>query len=207
MTIENISLDSVIIYFEQKISESVLNQVQALSRIVQTLDGIIDITPSYCSILVTYDCAIYDAKSIQKAVWNSKKLLNTMRETPSTISRSKVVKIPTNYSDNLDLERVATHNNLTIEEVITLHSQQIYRVYAIGFMVGFAYLAQLDSKIETPRLSTPRAKIPKGSVAIADRQTAIYPQDSAGGWNIIGRTSFNGFEQFSIGDYVQFTRL
>lgn len=102
------------------------------------------------------------------------------------------------------LSCVAQHNQLTIEEVIQLHTETIYRVYAIGFMVGFAYLAAVNPKIATPRLSTPRAKVPKGSVAIADSQTAIYPQNSAGGWNIIGYTEFEDFERFTVGDQVQF---
>ena len=124
----------------------------------------------------------------------------------ASANHPKTIKIPTTYNER-DLKRVANHNNLTIEEVITLHTQKTYRVYAIGFMIGFAYLAKVDKKIITPRLSTPRAKIPKGSVAIADNQTAIYPKDSAGGWNIIGHTEFNRFEEFNIGDYVKFERI
>jgi KipI family sensor histidine kinase inhibitor len=120
---------------------------------------------------------------------------------------NKLIKIPTNYHKNLDLERVAKHNNLSIEEVISLHTQTTYRVYAIGFMVGFAYLASVNPKIRTPRLESPRKKVPKGSVAIADNQTAIYSQDSAGGWNIIGHTEFDGFSSFEIGDKVQFERI
>ncbi len=214
MIIKRVSLNSVIVYFKQDISETVLNQVQALNTLLQKLKGIVDIVPSYCSVLVTYDRGIYNYKSI-KEVLNSfdmgrfdfiEQELHNATEC-SIKSNLQVIKIPTDYSKNLDLERVANHNNLTIEEVITLHTQQVYRVYAIGFMVGFAYLAQVDPKIATPRLTTPRAKIPKGSVAIADTQTAIYPQDSAGGWNIIGSTEFNAFEQFSIGDYVQFTKV
>jgi len=211
MIIKRVSLNSVIVYFKQDISETVLNQVQALNSQLQKLKGVVDIVPSYCSILVTYDRGIYNYTTIQKTIWNcleSEALApNKARLKPSIPSSPNIIKIPTDYSKNLDLERVANHNNLTIEEVITLHTQQVYRVYAIGFMVGFAYLAQVNPKIATPRLTTPRAKIPKGSVAIADTQTAIYPQDSAGGWNIIGSTEFDVFEQFSIGDYVQFTRV
>ena len=207
MTIKSVSIDSVIIYFEQSISENVLDQVQEMNAKVEKLDGIVDTTPSYCSILVTYNMAIYNHKSIKKVLRDMFKELNTIKTDCSIKSNPQVIIVPTDYSKNLDLERVARYNNLTVEDVITLHTQRVYRVYAIGFMVGFAYLAQVDHKIATPRIDTPRAKVPKGSVAIADRQTAIYPQDSAGGWNIIGETEFNNFEQFSIGDSVQFTRL
>jgi len=216
MQIKTVSIDSIIIYFEQKISEEVLNQVQQTFYALKNLKGIIDITPSYCSILIRYDLRVYNDKSIRKRI---DFVLNWSAEANPTVGRyslknvglasadqTKTIKIPTTYNER-DLKRVANHNNLTIEEVITLHTQKIYRVYAIGFMIGFAYLAKIDKKIITPRLSTPRAKIPKGSVAIADNQTAIYPKDSAGGWNIIGHTKFDEFEEFSIGDYVQFERI
>ncbi len=220
MKIKTISIDSVIIYFKQEISEEVLNQVQSHYYRLKDLKGIIDITPSYCSILIRYDLNIYNDKSIKDTIIN---LINRLAEANPTIvnqyhsnlsstvglasaNHPKTIKIPTIYNER-DLKRVANHNNLTIEEVITLHTQKTYRVYAIGFMIGFAYLAKIDKKIITPRLSTPRAKIPKGSVAIADNQTAIYPKDSAGGWNIIGHTEFNRFEEFNIGDYVKFERI
>ena len=99
---------------------------------------------------------------------------------------------------------MAEFHGLTPDEVIAKHTAKTYRVYAIGFMVGFAYLANVDDDIITPRLDTPRAKVPKGSVAIAESQTAIYPQQSAGGWNIIGHTEFDDFESFEIGDSVRF---
>lgn len=203
MTIKIASVDSVILYFDQIISEEVLERVQSTYIILKELNGVIDIIPSYCSILIQYDLCIYDYRSIQEAIT---KRLSTHQST-TIAKQNKLIRIPTLYEEGLDLERVAQCNHLTIEEVIRLHTQTIYRVYAIGFIVGFAFLASVDEKIATPRLSTPRAKVPKGSVAIADRQTAIYPQDSAGGWNIIGHTAFDAFEQFSIGDSVQFVRV
>jgi len=205
MTIETTSYDSVIIYFEQIISEEVLDKVQATYKVLQELEGIIDITPSYSSILIIYDIFTYNDKSIKKAI--TKIVSNPVGLASADEKKSKLINIPTNYKNNLDLQRVATHNNLSIDEVINLHTQTTYRVYTIGFMVGFAYLATLNEKISTPRLETPRKKVPKGSVAIADRQTAIYPQDSAGGWNIIGMTEFNHFDKFSVGDSVRFVSL
>ena len=206
MEIKVVSVDAVMLYFEQNISEEVLDQVQAHYLALKELEGIVDITPSYCSILVQYDIFVYDYKSIQKAIHKicSKTVGLASADAKET---SKLIKIPTNYKNNLDLERVAKHNHLSIEEVIQLHTKRTYRVYAIGFMVGFAYLAKIDSKIITPRLESPRSKVPKGSVAIADNQTAIYPQDSAGGWNIIGHTDFDEFEMFEVGDKVKFIQL
>jgi len=203
MNIKIVSVDSLIIYFKQEISEEVLDEVQATYLRLKELDGIVDITPSYCSILITYDIFLYNYQSIQKTILES----CSQEKAITNKKNNKLIKIPTDYRNNLDLERVATHNNLSIEEVIQLHTQTTYRVYAIGFMVGFAYLASVDLKISTPRLETPRKKVPKGSVAIADNQTAIYPQDSAGGWNIIGHTKFNKFDEFCVGDRVEFIEI
>ena len=207
MTLEISSVDSIIIYFEASISPKILNQVQRASKLLKPIEGIIDLTPSYNSLLIEYDIMLYDYQTIQKKI---KEILTQHSKTQSNISNeNKLIKIPTHYNTTLgiDLERVAKINNLSIDEVIELHTQTIYRVYAIGFMVGFAYLATVPQQIITSRLATPRAKVPKGSVAIAEYQTAIYPQDSAGGWNIIGHTEFDDFESFEVGDSVQFVRL
>ena len=205
MNIKIASVDSVIIYFEQIISEKVLDEVQQTYIALKELDNIIDIIPSYCSILVIYDIFKYNHKSIKETIL--KKGSQPVGSVINDHLHNKPIKISTDYNQNLDLKRVADHNNLSIEEVIKLHSQTTYRVYAIGFMVGFAYLATVNKKIITPRLETPRNKVIKGSVAIADNQTAIYPQDSAGGWNIIGHTEFDEFNEFSIGDKVQFVSI
>ena len=203
MNIKITSVDSVILHFEQIISEEVLDRVQNAYSVLKELEGVIDIIPSYNSILIQYDLSVYNYRSVQEAI--IKRLSN--HQSISIENRNKLIKIPTLYDEGLDLKRVAKFNHLTVEEVIQLHTQTIYRVYAIGFMVGFAFLATVNEKIATPRHSTPRAKVPKGSVAIADQQTAVYPQDSAGGWNIIGQTEFNAFDQLSVGDSVQFVRI
>jgi inhibitor of KinA len=109
---------------------------------------------------------------------------------------------------------VAESSKLSIEEVISLHSEPNYRVYMIGFAPGFPYLGGLNKKLSTPRLDTPRITIPSGSVGIAESQTGIYPNDSPGGWQLIGRTPLNLFdpnrEQPSLlvaGDYIKFEPL
>jgi len=120
------------------------------------------------------------------------------------------------YSEEVgfDLDRISKLSNLSIKEVIELHSSTTYRVYTIGFLPGFAYLGEVDTKIATPRLDTPRTKIPKGSLGIADNQSAIYPIQSPGGWNIVGRTyldmfdkNLDGFSYLSIGDRVKFRAI
>ena len=205
MTIQISSVNTLIIYFEERICEEVLDQVQRAYRLLKDIEGIIDITPSYHSLLIEYDIGLYDYKSIQKQIRHHLSKQNPNHKD----KKGKLIKIPTLYSEavGIDLARVAKLNALTIQEVIEIHTQTIYRVYAIGFMLGFAYLAKVDKQIVTPRLATPRAKVPKGSIAIAEHQTAIYPKDSAGGWNIIGQTKFDDFTQFEVGDSVQFVSI
>lgn len=200
MKIETVSVDSVMIYLGNIISEKVLDEVQDAYVALKKLAHIIDLTPSYTSILVQYDIFHYDHISIKKAI--EEQLLSHQKK---HIKRQiKQIEIPVDYSQGLDLQRVADYHGMRTDEVIRKHTQKTYRVYAIGFMVGFAYLAKVDEILITPRLDTPRSKVPKGSVAIAETQTAIYPQDSSGGWNILGHTDFDAFDSFEVGDSVRF---
>lgn len=203
MQIETASVDSVILYFEEMICEAVLDKVQHAYLALKEIPGIIDLTPSYHSILIRYNIFKYDDNSIKQIIKDS----ITNNTSLDLKKQGKLIKIPVDYTKGVDLDLVAKSHGLTAEEVIEKHTAPTYRVYAIGFMVGFAYLAKVDASIATPRLSTPRAKVPKGSVAIAESQTAIYPQESAGGWNIIGHTEFDDFESFEIGDRVRFVAI
>lgn len=122
-------------------------------------------------------------------------------------------KLPVCYDleFGVDLEEVATNLNCSIKEIIEAHTHNIYTVYGIGFLPGFMYLGGLPKDLETPRKSVPRLKVHKGSVGLAGKQTGIYPQDSPGGWNIIGNcpvTLFNANLEnpcfISVGDQIQF---
>ena len=132
--------------------------------------------------------------------------------TPATVERRTVV-LPVYYAPEagIDLESLAERAGLPISKVIDLHAGAEYRVYAIGFAPGFAYLGEVDERIAAPRLATPRASVPRGSVAIADRQTAVYPSVSPGGWNLIGRCPVPMFDPsaqpcmpVAVGDTVRF---
>lgn len=203
MKIETASVDSVILYFDEVISEEVLDKVQHAYHALKILPHIINLTPSYHSILIQYDIFKYDTDSIKH---NIEKIIKKTMLSPSKLE-GKCIEIRVDYSKGLDLAYVAELHGLTAQQVIEKHTKKTYRVYAIGFMVGFAYLASVDDAIATPRLSTPRNKVPKGSVAIAESQTAIYPQQSAGGWNIIGHTDFDEYDSFEIGDRVRFVAI
>ena len=202
MRFEPVSLNASMLYFQDSISPEILDQVQHTFHLIRKIEGIIDITPSYTSLLIEYDNLLHSHLSLKKVI------TKMLKETSSNTSTGhKHIKLPTDYSKGEDLISVAEYHGLNIEDVIDLHSSTQYRVYAIGFMVGFAYLGTLPAQLFTPRRSTPRARVPKGAVAIADNQTAVYPQQSPGGWNIIGHTDFEDFSSFNIGDSVEFVRI
>ena len=99
-----------------------------------------------------------------------------------------------------DLARVAAHAGVSEAEVVRLHQAPIYRVHMLGFAPGFAYLGGLDARLRTPRLDSPRPRVPAGAVALADLQTAVYPLETPGGWNLIGRTSLRMFDPSRPGE-------
>jgi inhibitor of KinA len=125
----------------------------------------------------------------------------------------RLIEIPVCYGGELgpDLEKVAAKRKLKPERVIELHSSQTYRAYFLGFAPGFAYLGDLPDSLATPRLATPRKRVPVGSVGIAGKQTAVYPFATPGGWNLLGRTPLRMFqaerepmELLDVGDEVRF---
>ena len=194
MEIKIASVDSIIIYFNNTISKETSLKVKAVYNLLKSLknEAFIEIVPSYTSILITYDIFKYDFKTIEKFL---KKLLVDIKIEEE--NNLEITNVDVYYAEEvgLDLRRVAINAKISIDEVIEIHTSKIYDVFAIGFLPGFAYMASIDERIITARLETPRKKIPKGSVAIADNQTAIYPQDSPGGWNILGKTAFELFDK------------
>ncbi|WP_420554644.1 5-oxoprolinase subunit PxpB [Neptuniibacter marinus] len=210
MNIKVAGENALIIYFDEKTDPATSAKVQQAVTILETelADKLIDMVPSYASLLVIYDMLRCDHLEIRSQL---RKLLGQLEES-SAIS-GKIVTLPAYYSTESgpDLEALATRAQLNIEEVIKIHSDMEYRVYAIGFAPGFAYLGEVDPRIAAPRLSTPRQKVPKGAVAIADQQTAVYPAVSPGGWNLIGLCPAPMFDPkaeptmpVQVGDRVKF---
>ena len=206
------SVDSLVIYFGTEISEEIATKVQKayLSLKSLNIEGIIEIIPSYTTIYVLFDIFKYDYYSFVEILKNSIDLNYEDNRTKS------IINIDVYYGDEvaLDLQDMSLKTNLSIEEIIEIHSSKLYDVYAIGFAPGFAFLASVDKQIAMPRLSSPRKSVPKGSVAIADTQTAVYPQQSPGGWNIIGRTAMELFDKnleklspLSVGHKVKFNPI
>jgi len=184
--------------------------VQSACAAIESALGrdLIDLVPSYASVLVIYDPLQTDHLSVGHRL---RAALADLSAAPS--SEGRTVTLPVYYHTEVgaDLEALAERSELPVSDVIALHSSAEYRVYAIGFAPGFAYLGQVDERIAAPRLATPRQKVPRGSVAIADRQTAVYPAVSPGGWNLIGRCPVRMFDPdatpvmpVAVGDKVRF---
>jgi len=205
--------DSLIIYFGNQANKNISKKISLLKdRLAKELSNcLIELIPSYVSLLVIFDPLVSDYYAVKKAI--SKHLTLNISE---TTVHNNIVEVPVYYSEQSgpDLKHIATRANLSIEEVIRLHQENTYQVFAIGFAPGFAFLGEVDERIATPRLDTPRAKVPKGAVAIADQQTAIYPEQSPGGWNLIGLCPLPLFEPntkphlpYQVGDSVKFTAI
>ena len=202
---------ALIAYVQGEDADQVSARVQALTEALATSleDCLIDLVPSYASVLVVFDALRSDSFAVAQRIRAAAYSLRTDTHT----HEGRLVEIPSYYSPESgpDLQAVAEHIGLSIEETVALHSAREYRVYAIGFAPGFAYLGTLDERLALPRLSTPRQRVPRGAIAIADRQTAIYPAPSPGGWRLLGRTAVRMFDPaasapmpVSVGDRLRF---
>lgn len=170
--------------------------------------GVIEFIPSYNAITVIYDPSTISFMNLKEFVKNK------MVGNPNYIhANTKVIDIPVCYGSEFgpDLTFVAEYNSLSTQDVITLHANHNYLIYMIGFTPGFPYLGGMSKRIAAPRLQNPRNKIPSGSVGIAGEQTGIYPQETPGGWRIIGRTPLKIFDfnknkpmLFEMGDFIRF---
>ena len=213
-TISPVGDRAISIDFGQVIDPTINRHIrQTIGRIKELqLEGIIELVPTYCALLVEYDAMLYSYSEICNIIEP------TLEEgmTNTTNELVTVVEVPTVYGGEFgpDLSFVASHNHLSEDEVISIHSGTDYLVYMLGFIPGFTYLGGMDPRIATPRLSSPRTLIPAGSVGIAGEQTGTYPSDSPGGWQIIGRTPVTMYDMSKVqaallkaGDYVRYVPI
>lgn len=145
--------------------------------------GLVEATPGIRSLLLEFEPGTRPGAEAFAAILNG-----VLRPAPAVHTPSRVVEIPTVY-DGPDLEQVAAHAGMTLDDVIRCHTAVTYRVQLLGFAPGFPYLSGLDPRLHVPRRATPRPHVPVGSVAIGGEHTGIYPMSTAGGWNLIGRTA------------------
>ena len=201
---------SLLVELGDEISPSVNRWVRKLcvALMKSPVAGLVETVPAYRSLLITYDPLNTDVATLKNWIKDLQEKMEGIH-----IPELKTVEIPVAYGADYgpDLEWVAGYHNIGVEEVIQLHTGTTYQVYMIGFTPGFPYMGELPERLATPRRETPRITIPEGSVAIAQRQTGIYPVKSPGGWHILGRTPMKLFNPLQIpptllemGDLVRF---
>lgn len=200
----------LLLEFGDRISPEVNERVRRMTLALRerTIAGIVETVPTYRSLLVIYNPLILPFKILKENVKRIEEDLPWI-----ALPESKLTRIPVVYGGAYgpDLEEVALWHQISTEEVIRLHCSKPYLIYMIGFIPGFPYMGELPERLITPRRQTPRVSVPAGSVAIAQMQTGIYPVESPGGWQIIGRTPVKLFHPendppalFQTGDRVQF---
>ena len=199
---------NLVIEVGDTISREVHAKVQALYAAIDdaAIVGVEEVVPTYRSVSVNYNPFAIRQDELKSKISD---LVIVLRDPMN----SRVFNVPVLYGGEYgpDLEFVADYSDLPTEEVISIHTRKHYPVYMMGFAPGFAYLGGVSKRIAAPRLETPRTVIPAGSVGIADTQTGVYPKDSPGGWQLIGRTPVEFFNQqrnppvfLDTGDYIHF---
>ncbi|MCG2580014.1 MAG: 5-oxoprolinase subunit PxpB [Marinobacter sp.] len=215
MKISAVSEDSVLITLADAISDTLPRRIARLCHRIEASSGdwLVDLVPSYTTLLVIYDPVRIDFRRVEAHLKSSlRKASETGADSASgDLSGQITHDIPVYYSPETgpDLEWIARNNSLSVDDVINYHSGGTYTVYAIGFAPGFGFMGQVDPTIAVPRKDTPRSRVPAGSVGIANRQTAVYPKASPGGWQLIGRSPVSLFDPvnlslLNVGDLVRF---
>lgn len=167
--------------------------------------AMVNTVPAYCSLMVQIDLRSVDWEKVETAV---RSWLAEFESTSQLAGRRHRISVCYDPELGLDMLEFSALKQLTSDDVAAIHSQISYTVFAVGFLPGFAYLGHVDERLAAPRRASFRATVPAGSVAIADRQTAIYPSASPGGWQIIGRApKLPAPGDFSAGDTVEFVPI
>jgi inhibitor of KinA len=204
--------------------DEALNAVLATQRLLENahLPGVIELAPAYTTVGVFFDpvrVVASGAKPDEVFEWLAERIREVIlnaNEVRADRMETSPIQIPVCYDAEfaLDLDEIAQHAGLGAQEVVDLYCASEYRVHCIGFTPGFPFLGGLPFKLATPRRSTPRKEIPVGSVAIGGAQTGIYPVQSPGGWNLIGRTPLRLFDPqkeppalLHAGDRVRFCAI
>lgn len=201
---------AVLAVFEQRIDAEIGAEVAALNTAIQAAgtEGILETVPAYASLMIYYDPLVLDYDQAAAVVRQAGEQMPA-----KAADNGRLVEIPVCYGGKMgpDIYNVSRHAGLSVQEVIKLHTEPVYRIYMLGFLPGFPYLGGLDERLYTPRLDAPRTSIPAGSVGIGGEQTGIYPIASPGGWQLIGRTPLrlynpdnNGQLPYAAGDRIQF---
>ncbi len=201
---------ALLIEFPSRIEPAINERAIALARSLERRCGsaLRDVVVGYCSVTVYFDPLAVDARWLEAEALDEAAGIETEQ-----FREAAVLEVPVCYGGDCgpDLAEVATFAGCSEGEVIERHAAVTYRVYLLGFVPGFPYMAEVDPRIAAPRRATPRTAVPAGSVGIAGGQTGIYPSVTPGGWNIVGRTPMRPFDPergepflFRPGDQVRF---
>lgn len=205
-SIEILTENALMLTWPQHISITQHNKIIALQVLLkkQLSELIIESVASYHCLVIYYQFQLISTAALIKKITDvaadKKNITDNLADKQHT---QACIQIPVYYDtqQQWDLHAVAKQCDISIEEVIKLHSSVTYRSYALGFTPGFCYLASLPKALTMARKSSPRTKVPKGAVAIAEQQTAIYPNESPGGWHIIGQTPLPMY-QYNDGEFI-----
>lgn len=194
MTYKPFGKHAILIEWPAVIDEKILENVLKFKNAIQKdkVKVIVDIINAYNSLTIFYHTTIENIDSEILTLKSIFEMLDSSNE-----MKNMLWKIPVCYDEKfgVDLEEISRTNKLKNNDIISLHSRAIYTVYFIGFLPGFLYLGGLDKKLNFPRKATPRLQVEKGAVGIGGEQTGVYPQESAGGWNIIGNSPIQFFDR------------
>lgn len=201
---------ALLIEFGKEINPETNRKITAIVQLMreQHIEGIVDVIPAFCSLLINYDPRVLSYEELKERMENLLKI-----ETKTETTRKRIFEIPVCYGGEYgpDIDNIAEHAGLSVNEVIKIHSSKDYLIYMLGFLPGFTYLGGLDERIHTPRLASPRLTIRAGSVGIGGSQTGIYPLDSPGGWQLMGLTPVRTYDPerqtpilVEAGDYIRF---
>ncbi len=204
---------SILVEFGDEICPEINRRISALVQLMkcQKIEGVVDVIPAFTSLLINYDPRVIGYEEIKSRIQDLLKV-----EIKAGEEKKKIFEIPVCYGGEYgpDIAYIAEQAGLTEQEVIDLHSSRDYLIYMLGFLPGFCYLGGLDERLFTPRLANPRIKIDAGSVGIGGSQTGIYPLDSPGGWQLMGKTPVKTYDPerevpilVEAGDYIRFVPI
>lgn len=197
--IELTAVDVLMVRLFDSIDESNMAWIVAADKALREAfgDALIDLVPSYTTLMLHYDCLTLEHG---EAIRRIEQVLERLEPAGTGLGRRHEVSVWYDPSVGPELERIAERAGVTVDEVVQRHCAREYCVFALGFAPGYGFMGLVEEELATPRLKTPRRRVAAGSVGIADRQTAIYPLLSPGGWNILGRTALPLFEYARRGE-------
>jgi len=210
LRIEVVAVDSLMVRLFERIDEANMPWILAASQCLRAAFGqhLLDLVPSYTTLMVHFDLPPAEARALIAQA------LDGLQPDAGSAGRRHEIPVWYHASVGPELPVLAARSGLTEGEVVRLHSEREYPVFALGFAPGFGFMGLVDERLASPRLSTPRKRVAAGSVGIAERQTAAYPAVSPGGWNLIGRTPVRlfdhereGYSLLQPGDRVRFVAV